>query len=209
MPTVPQGRWRDRHIRAAYDDPAALDELAARCAAVTVEFENVPAGALQRLARRVPVRPSGQAVLVAQDRIREKTFLRDHGFATAPFAAVTRPMSWSRRSTRLALRRFSRPAAWDTTGRARRRWARRRICEPRSRASAACRACWSSGSSWKESCRWCWCAEWTAPSSPFPSVRTSTGGGILDTTVVPARIAPALAAQADGSPATWRRNSAT
>jgi 5-(carboxyamino)imidazole ribonucleotide synthase len=84
----PAGAVADRHLRAAYDDPAALDTLAAECAAVTVEFENVPAGALERLAARVPVRPPPGAVAVAQDRIREKTFLRDHGFATAPFAVV-------------------------------------------------------------------------------------------------------------------------
>ncbi len=85
----PAGAVADRHLRAAYDDVGALDRLAAECAAATVEFENVPAAALDRLARRVPVRPSAEAVAVAQDRIREKTFLRDHGFATAPFAAVS------------------------------------------------------------------------------------------------------------------------
>jgi 5-(carboxyamino)imidazole ribonucleotide synthase len=84
----PGGAVADRHLRAAYDDPAALDTLASSCAAVTIEFENVPAGALARLADRVPVRPSADAVRVAQDRIREKTFLRDHDFATAPFAAI-------------------------------------------------------------------------------------------------------------------------
>ncbi|MGH7519351.1 MAG: 5-(carboxyamino)imidazole ribonucleotide synthase [Gemmatimonadales bacterium] len=86
----PAGAVADRHLRAAYDDPEALEVLATECAAVTVEFENVPAGALQRLARRVPVRPSAEAVAIAQDRIREKTFLRDNGFATARFAAISR-----------------------------------------------------------------------------------------------------------------------
>jgi 5-(carboxyamino)imidazole ribonucleotide synthase len=90
-PGSPAGAVGDEHIRAAYDDPEALDRLASRAAAVTVEFENVPAGALERLAARVPVRPAAGAVAVAQDRIREKCFLRDHGFATARFAVVRRP----------------------------------------------------------------------------------------------------------------------
>jgi 5-(carboxyamino)imidazole ribonucleotide synthase len=85
----PAGAVADRHIQAAYDDPAALDLLASECAAITIEFENVPAGALQRLAQTTPVRPSAEAVSVAQDRIREKTFLRDHGFGMAPFCPVT------------------------------------------------------------------------------------------------------------------------
>ena len=42
----PAGRIADRHLCAAYDDAAALAELAAGCAAVTTEFENVPAETL-------------------------------------------------------------------------------------------------------------------------------------------------------------------
>jgi 5-(carboxyamino)imidazole ribonucleotide synthase len=90
-PGSPAGAVGDEHIRAAYDDLEALDRLASRAAAVTVEFENVPAGALERLAARVPVRPAAGAVAVSQDRIREKCFLRDHGFATAQFAVIRRP----------------------------------------------------------------------------------------------------------------------
>jgi 5-(carboxyamino)imidazole ribonucleotide synthase len=86
----PAGAVADEHLCAAYDDAAALDALADRVAAVTVEFENVPAGALERLARSVPVRPSASAVAVAQDRIREKHFVRNNGFPTAPFAVVSR-----------------------------------------------------------------------------------------------------------------------
>jgi 5-(carboxyamino)imidazole ribonucleotide synthase len=87
-PRSPAGQVADRHLRAAYTDPAALDELAADCAAVTTEFENVPAEALERLASRCLVRPPVEAVAIAQDRIAEKTFLRDAGFATASFRAV-------------------------------------------------------------------------------------------------------------------------
>jgi 5-(carboxyamino)imidazole ribonucleotide synthase len=90
-PGSPAGAVGDEHIRAAYDDLEALDRLASRAAAVTVEFENVPAGALERLAARVPVRPAAGAVAVSQDRIREKCFLRDHGFATPQFAVIRRP----------------------------------------------------------------------------------------------------------------------
>ena len=90
-PASPAGQVADRHLAAAYDDPAALDELARTCAAVTTEFENVPAESLRALAARVTVRPPVDAVAVAQDRIAEKTFLRDHGFPTAPFRAVAAP----------------------------------------------------------------------------------------------------------------------
>jgi 5-(carboxyamino)imidazole ribonucleotide synthase len=84
----PAGRIADRHLRAAYTDERALDELAASCAAVTTEFENVPAETLERLARTGLVRPPVAAVAIAQDRIAEKTFLQTAGFATAPFRPV-------------------------------------------------------------------------------------------------------------------------
>ncbi len=90
-PGSPAGRVADRHLRAAYTDERALDELAASCAAVTTEFENVPAETLDRLARTGLVRPPVEAVAIAQDRIAEKSFLQDAGFATAPFRPVRDP----------------------------------------------------------------------------------------------------------------------
>nr|WP_284700850.1 5-(carboxyamino)imidazole ribonucleotide synthase [Robbsia betulipollinis] len=73
----PAGAVAERHLRAAYDDPTALAELAALCAAVTTEFENVPAASLDWLARTVTVSPAGRSVAVAQDRVAEKRFLAD------------------------------------------------------------------------------------------------------------------------------------
>ena len=87
-PESPAGRVADRHLVAAYDDQQALAQLASECAAVTVEFENVPAASLEFLAGFIPVRPSAAAVAIAQDRTREKTFLRDNGFETARFEAI-------------------------------------------------------------------------------------------------------------------------
>jgi 5-(carboxyamino)imidazole ribonucleotide synthase len=87
-PSAPAGSVADRHLVAAYDDPIALDELAATCTVVTTEFENPPAAALARLATDVTVAPPPAAVAVAQDRIAEKSFLAAHGFATAPWAAL-------------------------------------------------------------------------------------------------------------------------
>jgi 5-(carboxyamino)imidazole ribonucleotide synthase len=84
----PAGRLAERHFCAAYDDLAALDAFAAGCAAITTEFENVPASTLDYLAKFVPVRPSAAAVATCQNRIGEKTFLRDNGFPHGPFIAV-------------------------------------------------------------------------------------------------------------------------
>jgi 5-(carboxyamino)imidazole ribonucleotide synthase len=87
-PQSPAGAVADRHICAPYDDESALAELSASCAAVTTEFENVPAATLERLARSSLVRPPVEAVALTQDRGAEKSFLHSHGFGTAPFRVV-------------------------------------------------------------------------------------------------------------------------
>ncbi len=87
-PDSPAGQIASEHLCADYRDAQALEQMAARCAAVTTEFENVHADSLRRLARHCVVRPSGDAVAIVQDRAREKTFLREQGFPTAPFALV-------------------------------------------------------------------------------------------------------------------------
>jgi 5-(carboxyamino)imidazole ribonucleotide synthase len=86
----PAGSVADRHVKADYLDAAGLAELGAACAAVTTEFENVPAEALERLARTSVVSPGASSVAVAQDRIREKGFLAASGLRTAPFAVIER-----------------------------------------------------------------------------------------------------------------------
>jgi 5-(carboxyamino)imidazole ribonucleotide synthase len=70
----PAGQVAERLINAGYEDSAGLAALAARCAAVTTEFENVPAASLSALARTVFVAPNAHGVSVAQDRILEKRF---------------------------------------------------------------------------------------------------------------------------------------
>jgi 5-(carboxyamino)imidazole ribonucleotide synthase len=84
----PAGRMADEHIHAAYDDEWALGQMAKTCDVVTTEFENVPADTLRNLARHCPVYPSAEALEVAQNRIREKNFIRDQGFRTAPFFVI-------------------------------------------------------------------------------------------------------------------------
>ena len=87
-PASPAGAVANRHIQAPYDDERALSDLSASCAAITTEFENVPATALETLARSSLVRPPVEAVATSQDRIAEKTFLQSHGIPTARFHPV-------------------------------------------------------------------------------------------------------------------------
>lgn len=87
-PLSPAGAIADVHLKAAYQDVEALQQLADSCAAVTTEFENVPAESLRWLASHCAVRPAGDAVAIAQDRIREKAFVRSCGIEVAPYAVI-------------------------------------------------------------------------------------------------------------------------
>ena len=84
----PAGKIADAHICAAFDDQAALLKLANTCAAITTEFENVPADSLSLLAKIKPVRPSAYSVAIAQHRVSEKNFLKQAGLPVAPFVVI-------------------------------------------------------------------------------------------------------------------------
>jgi 5-(carboxyamino)imidazole ribonucleotide synthase len=76
------------HTVAAYEDETALAAFAEAVGVVTYEFENVPADTAAFLAARRPVLPGPRALSVTQDRLTEKSFVRDLGLATPAFAAV-------------------------------------------------------------------------------------------------------------------------
>jgi 5-(carboxyamino)imidazole ribonucleotide synthase len=84
----PAGAAADHLVRAAYLDDAGLADLAARCDAITTEFENVPAAALERLATTRPVAPAASAVAVCQDRALEKAHFVACGVPCAPHAVI-------------------------------------------------------------------------------------------------------------------------
>jgi 5-(carboxyamino)imidazole ribonucleotide synthase len=82
---TPTGQVADLEVTAEYDDIDALRAFAGQVDVVTFEFENVPIEALDAIEALAPVRPSAVALHTAQQRAREKTFLADRGFPTAPF----------------------------------------------------------------------------------------------------------------------------
>ncbi|MGD9810577.1 MAG: 5-(carboxyamino)imidazole ribonucleotide synthase [Sphingobium sp.] len=71
-----------------YDDEKRLGAFADGVDVVTYEFENVDSGAIRTLGEHGLVRPSVEALSIAQDRLREKSFVAKLGGTTAPFAEV-------------------------------------------------------------------------------------------------------------------------
>jgi 5-(carboxyamino)imidazole ribonucleotide synthase len=92
FPNSPTGQVADEQLVAAYDDLRAIGELGARSDVVTYEFENIPLASVLALeADRRLVDPNAAVLRITQERILEKTFVRDCGIPTADFAPVRTP----------------------------------------------------------------------------------------------------------------------
>jgi 5-(carboxyamino)imidazole ribonucleotide synthase len=78
----------DRTFVAPYEDLEQVEAFARSVEVVTFEFENVPSATSDACAKFVPVRPEGRVLHITQQRLREKGFLRDQGFPVTPFRAI-------------------------------------------------------------------------------------------------------------------------
>ncbi len=87
----PAGAVCHKEVNAPYEDTAALTAFARECAVVTYEFENVPVAPLQAIEAVTLLRPHWSVLETTQNRSREKRWLRDHQFPHAKFAEVAAP----------------------------------------------------------------------------------------------------------------------
>ncbi len=87
----PTGQIADVEIDAPYDDLDAVRDFASNVDVVTFEFENVPAATAETAAQFARVRPGGDVLHTTQHRLREKTFLRGHGFPVTRFEPIRTP----------------------------------------------------------------------------------------------------------------------
>ncbi len=195
-PHSPAAEFATGHLETAYDDPEALAELARTCAAVTTEFENAPAHALDAIASSTVVRPGGSTVAIAQDRRREKAFFSEHGFPVGAWAVVESAADAERALARVKLPALLKTArlGYDGKGQA-------RIDRPEDIARTLAQ--------WKNVP--CVLEELLALEreisvvlarasdgsiAVFPVAENRHARGILDMTVAPARIPDALAREA-------------
>lgn len=94
---------------AEFSDREALERFAGAVDIATFEFENIPAGAVRRMAAFKPVLPRPEILEITQDRLREKDFLRSIGVETAAYRAIFDPTVLLR-----AMRDFGYPAVLKT-----------------------------------------------------------------------------------------------
>ena len=87
-PQCGAGLIADVHIKAAYDDKAALAEMAEQCDAITLEFENIPSESVRFVADKTTVYPAAESLEIAQNRDREKQFAKKAGLQPVPYFAL-------------------------------------------------------------------------------------------------------------------------
>ncbi len=84
----PAGQFADSTRIAEYTNEGAVRRFAHDVDVITFEFENIPVRTVEWCAELRDVRPAGAILHIAQNRLREKTFLAQAGVPIAPFRAV-------------------------------------------------------------------------------------------------------------------------
>lgn len=106
----------DVAIHAPYDDVDALHRFADGLDVATLEFENIPASACEIVREHCPLRPRAEVLTIVQHRLREKTYLFDHGFPCAPFAVATDTASLSEAVAEVGVPCVAKTAAFGYDG---------------------------------------------------------------------------------------------
>ncbi len=107
----PASQLAEHFTCAAYDDLVAVERFARSVSVVTYEFENVPAHTALTCAKHAPVRPGQHVLHIAQDRIREKSWLHEHHVPVTPFVPVHNEQDLT-----LAIQSLGLPGVLKTSG---------------------------------------------------------------------------------------------
>jgi len=197
-PDAPCGQVADAQIVAPYDDREAVAQLGGRSAVVTYEFENVPAASVQWLeAEGRRVCPSSAILAITQNRWREKTFLADLGLGVPRFRAIASVEDGERAAREIGFPAVLKMVCGGYDGKGQtlvrtpeeaqqtlRRWG---ISES---ASAQPRAIWEQWVPFVKEVSMIGVRDERGMILTYPLVENTHVDSILDTSLVPARVAP-------------------
>jgi 5-(carboxyamino)imidazole ribonucleotide synthase len=184
---------------ADYADEAALGHFADAVDVITFEFENVPAATVALLATRKPVHPGPDVLEICQDRLREKDFLNARGVATTAYRRIDSAAELTAAIGEIGPRAILKTARWGYDGKGQvpiesgqdlaAAWASLRteeaILETRVDFDCEISVVLARGAD--------------GALAAYPPVENRHVHGILDTTIAPAALAPALAKRAEAT----------
>ncbi len=184
-----------RVVTGPLSDIEVVQRFAKQCDVITLEFENIPAATMEWCAMFAPVYPEANVLATTQDRLREKSTLRDAGLSVTPFAPVSDSDSLIRAAAELGWPLIVKAATSGYDGKGQYR------IESESQASEVP---WSSADRWIAEQLISFDCEISVvvaqavsgQQACFPVFENDHRHHILDTTVCPARISSELAMRA-------------
>jgi 5-(carboxyamino)imidazole ribonucleotide synthase len=196
-PDEPCAQVAAAHTLGAFDDEDALASFAAAVDVVTFEFENIPYESAAWLAKRVPVRPTPEALRIAQDRILEKRFLEGAGAPVAPWQPVEGPDALAAALTKVPPPALLKSARFGYDGKGQAPVERNTDPSEAWRTMGGERAVLESFVAFSREISVIAARGAGGETAAYIPVENRHSGGILDTTRAPASIAPALAGDAE------------
>jgi 5-(carboxyamino)imidazole ribonucleotide synthase len=119
-PDCPARAIASRTTTASFRDAAAAADLARHVDVVTLEIEQIGPDALAAVSNIVPLRPSAEAVIIVQDRLRQRTWLDANGFPLGPWRPAVSAADASAAVAAMGRSVFKKPVGgYDGRGQAR------------------------------------------------------------------------------------------
>jgi 5-(carboxyamino)imidazole ribonucleotide synthase len=191
----PAAAVADRETQAPYEDLAALEAFARSVDVVTYEFENIPAEALEAIEAIAELHPAAGVLRICQNRWREKAWLRANGVPHAAYAEALEG-DIEAAASQVGLPCVVKTADFGYDGKGQMRIA---TADDLVRAAAIFRG------------RRCVVEQWidfereisvicartrSGETRPFPAAENLHANHVLDISIVPARVAPSVEAEA-------------
>ena len=193
---TPTGQLADREVAARYDDAAAVRDFARGIDVLTFEFENIPVQTVEWAAEFCAVRPAAKVLHICQNRLREKEFLDQAGVPLPGFMAVGSAGDLAAAATELGLPAVLKTAAFGYDGKGQRK------ILPGDPLAEAWAPFTGTGAVLEQFVRFekeisvLVARGLDGETATYPVCENVHRNHILDVTVVPANITPAVAAKA-------------
>ena len=193
---TPAGQVADLEVVGGYEDADKLRAFASAVDVVTFEFENVPAAASGIAAEVTRVRPSGLVLHTTQHRLREKNFLKDHGFPVPGFAAIDSLSDLERAAADLGLPAVLKTACFGYDGKGQQKLGPDSSLPEAFQNLGGIQGIYEAFVDFEKEVSVIAARGANGESAVFPVFENAHANHILDVTFAPADIAPALAAEA-------------
>lgn len=192
----PAAKVCDHHIQAPLHDPDAVRALAVRADVVMVEYENVQVTAIELLESLKPVRPGAASLGFSQDRVREKTTAAGLGIATPPFSPASNEPELAVAVERVGFPAFLKTRRLGLDGRAIRRVSSQDEALSAFRSLGQVPCLFEKAVSFEKELSVVVVRSLSGQTVTYPVAENIRQGSFLETTIAPAQIPEAIAAQA-------------